>query len=127
MNTCIALIYFSRRGNDIQHNFDLLSSKRKRHLTFYDVQTTRNFDNYFDRDYILSSLPKCSNRDSTKLNRDVADIRRACAVRDLGNGGCAAATSAIAVAVPDTRPERPALTPATARACRSLLTTGIRR
>ncbi|CAB3236058.1 unnamed protein product [Arctia plantaginis] len=62
----------------------------------------------------------------TKLDRDVADIRCACAVRDLGNGGCAAATSAIAVAVPGTRPERPALTPAATRACRSLLTTGIR-
>lgn len=81
-----------------------------------------------NRDCIPSSKSERSNRDSTKLDRDVADIRRACAVRDLGNGGCGgAATIAIAVAVPGVRPARPAPRPATARAPRSLLTTGIRR
>lgn len=45
----------------------------------------------WNRDCIRSSKFKRSNRDSTKLGRDVSDIRRACAVRDLGNGGWLAA------------------------------------
>lgn len=49
-----------------------------------------------------------SNRDSMKLDRDVADIRRTSAGRDLGNGGCGAATNAIAVGVPEPRPARAA-------------------
>lgn len=40
----------------------------------------------WNRDCIRSSKFERSNRDSTTLGRDVSDIRRACAVRDLGNG-----------------------------------------
>lgn len=59
---------------------------------------------------ILGPKFERSNRDRTKLDRDVADIRCACAVRDLGNGGfqryCGRCT----------RPRRPRTSPPPRRA-----------
>lgn len=65
---------------------------------------------------ILGPKFERSNRDRTKLDRDVADIRCACAVRDLGNGGfqryCGRCT----------RPRRPRTSP---RPGAQPLTTGV--
>lgn len=80
-----------------------------------------------NRDCVPSSKFKRSNRDSTKLDRDVADIRCASAVRDLGNGGRAGAVrqrSALLRSLYPARPREPHFTPALAPH-HSLLTTGI--
>lgn len=82
-----------------------------------------------NRDCVPSSKFKRSNRDSTKLDRDVADIRCASAVRDLGNGARAGAgavrqRSALLRSLYPARPREPHFTPALAPH-HSLLTTGM--